>query len=174
MRFSVRAAAWSRFVLLYAMSTPMPSGLVSPSSGPRWRPRAEAPRSRSDRPARTGRRSGWMTRRRPSLQRSPRWSCASTRSVPRPQRNLDRVLVPVAVAVDILAREQDALLGLHELDRGLEDEGAHVAVSGEAARRLIHLLQLRAELTVPLPLGTPGLFSGGDLTAMFRAIRVRP
>ena len=32
-------------------------------------PRAAAPRSRSDRPARTGRRSGWMTRRWPSPRR---------------------------------------------------------------------------------------------------------
>ena len=55
-----------------------------------------------------------------------------------------------AVAVGILAREQDALLGLDELDRCVENERAHVVVACEAARRFVHLLQLPAELAVPL------------------------
>ena len=47
-------------------------GPDSGSAQARWRPRAAAPRSRPGRPAPTGRRCGWTTRRRPSRRR-----CAS-------------------------------------------------------------------------------------------------
>ena len=61
-----------------------------------------------------------------------------------------------AVSVGVLAREQDALLRLYELDRCSQHEGAHVVVC-EAPGRFVHVLQLRAKLVIPLALGTPRL-----------------
>ena len=62
-----------------------------------------------------------------------------------------------AVAVGVLAREQDALLGLDELDRCVENERAHVVRGLRGRDAFVHLLQLPAELAVPLAFGTPRL-----------------
>jgi hypothetical protein len=64
--------------------------------------------------------------------------------------------VEVAVAIEVLTREQQALLGADQLDRGAEDELPHVLRLGERAARLVGGVQLRAQLLIPLALGPAG------------------
>jgi hypothetical protein len=64
--------------------------------------------------------------------------------------------VEVAVAIEVLTREQQALLGADQLDRGAEDELPHVLRFDERAARLVSGMQLRAQLLVPLAFGPAG------------------
>ena len=59
-----------------------------------------------------------------------------------------------AVAVGVLARQQHALRRLYELDRGLQDERAHVVLASWPVR-FVQTLELRAELAVPFAFGAP-------------------
>ena len=60
-----------------------------------------------------------------------------------------------AVAVGVLARQQHALRRLYELDRGLQDERAHIAVLASWPRPVcvVQTLELRAKLAVPFAFG---------------------
>jgi hypothetical protein len=60
--------------------------------------------------------------------------------------------VQIAVTVVVLAREQQALLGIHELDRGLEHELEHAATVRRAS---MELLELATQLATPLALRLP-------------------
>ena len=62
-----------------------------------------------------------------------------------------------AVAVLVLAGDQEPLLGLHQPDGRLKDQGAHVPAVPQHPVRRLHPLDLTAQLAAPFPLGLPGL-----------------
>ena len=70
--------------------------------------------------------------------------------------------VEAAVGVLVGARQQQSLLGLHQLDRRPQDQLASVRVLLEPTARLVLALELRTQLGVPGALGPPAALQALD------------
>ena len=84
--------------------------------------------------------------------------------------------VEVAVPVRVLARDEQALLGVDQLDGGAQDQRPDVAVAGLRLQRLrgFRALELAPQLGAPLPLGPPGLPEALEEPHLLVVLRLQP